>query len=446
MAAAAQAATLGALALALSSGTLEGSAGFWLHALLHAAAFAPLVWVVREVLAGRTFGRSALIAALAAGVVARAFFLAGPPVLSGDLYRSVWEGQVVAAGLDPWAHPPDHPELEDLRRRLPEVREEVAYWMLPAIYPPGAQLFAAAVTSLAPSPRAMAATLKLGFALAEAALVWALIALLRRRGLDPLLVVAYVWNPLAVVEISGSGHGDALGVALLAVALAAAAKRPFAAAALAGLSATAKFAGFALVPFLAAGVRGWKARLGILAAGAGAALFPLLPFLAPAPGGDGVPARLGELSFSLVHYLRHWRFNESLFLGFEWALGDLARPAALLALLAVGTALLLRPAPLTLRMALLAGSAFLLAPVAHPWYLLWCLPFLVLHPERRGWFVAGLALSLTSVLSYQPFWTTPPGATAEWVLSPGLRAAEYLIPLAAGWLAARSAAVRRDVP
>lgn len=424
----------GALALLLASG-VRGSAGFAAHAALHAAMFAPLLLVLRPLLrvGGRSGGpaaargrRRALAVALGAAALARLLLLAAPPALSADIYRVIWEGRVVAAGHDPWRSPPDAPELEGLRDRYPEIRERVEYWKLPAIYPPGAQAFAAAVTAVSTSPRAMKAAL----VLAEAALVAALVGLLRRRGLDPLLVVAYAWNPLPLVEVAGSGHGDVLGAALAAAALAFAASRPALAGALAALSGTAKFAGFALLPFLWRRLAGRRRRLALALAAASSTALVTAPFLLAGAAPDGLAARLAEFRFSLGHYLRHWRFNEGLFAAVEAAFGAYARPAAFALLAAVFAALLLRrPAPPpSLAFGALALAAFLLTPTAHPWYLLWCLPFLALHPERRALYSAALALTLTTVLAYYPFWTTPPGA--PWTLPLPLRLLEYLPPLA----------------
>lgn len=438
----------GALALLLASG-VRGVAGFAVHAALHAALFVPLVLVVWPLVrvAGRSAGspgaaavgrRRALAVALGAAALARLLFLAAPPALSGDIYRAIWEGRVVAAGHDPWRSPPDAPELEDLRARHPEIRERVEYWKLPAIYPPGAQAFAAAVTAVSTSPRVMKAAL----VLAEAALVAALICLLRRRGRDPLLVVAYAWNPLPLVEIAGSGHGDVLGVALAAAALAAA-SRPALAGALAALSGTVKFAGFALLPFLWRRLADGRRRLALALAAAVSTAAVTAPFLSPAAAPDGLAARFAEFRFSLGHYLRHWRFNDSLFPAVEAAFGAYARPAAFALLAAVFAALLARrPAPpATLAFGLLAGAAFLLTPTAHPWYLLWCLPFLVLHPERRAPYSAALALTLTTVLAYYPFWTTPAGE--PWTLPLPVRLLEYLPPFALLALGAGRCVFRR---
>ncbi len=53
----------------------------------------------------------------------------------------------------------------------------------------------------------------------EAIAVWLLIKLLIASGLPPERVLIYAWSPLAVWEIAGSGHIDAVAVALLALAL-----------------------------------------------------------------------------------------------------------------------------------------------------------------------------------------------------------------------------------
>ena len=413
----------GVLSLVLAEGW-----GFGWHFAAHAALFLPLALVVAPVLRGAApAGRRELAVVLAAAAIGRALLLPTMPTLSGDAYRMAWEGQVVVAGKDPWAHPPDHPALAALSETYPELREQVGYWKLPAIYPPFAQLFAAGVGRVAPGVTALKAALLL----AEAALIAALIALLRRRGSNPLLVAAYAWNPLAITEIAGSGHGDALAVALLLLAVLAIARhRIAAAAALAALSGMTKFAGFALLPFALRTAASHRKRW--IAAGISASVvsLTLLPFLTPARLAGGFAARFEEFGFSLWHYARHWRFNDSLFVPLETALGPEARLIAFGIPVVLGAALVARRAPPGLAIGILAGTAFLLSPVAHPWYLLWSLPFLVLHPERRGLLAAGLTMSLTVVLSYHAFWNIPAGM--DWTLPAWIRIAEYLpVPVAA---------------
>ena len=141
---------------------------------------------------------------------------------------------------------------------------------------------------------------------------------------------------------------------------------------------------------------------------------------------------------SLGHFARHWRFNESGFLVLEAAFGEAARMAILALAVALLLVLLYRRVEPALGIPLLAGTVFLLSPVAHPWYFLWTLPFMVLHPERRTLLAATLVLSGTLVLATWPSWRLPVGE--PWVLPWPVRLAEYLPPvlmLAAGGVAAR---------
>ena len=70
-----------------------------------------------------------------------------PPFLSTDIFRYVWDGQVQAAGINPYRYVPAAPELAPLRDAMvyPNInRADYA----PTIYPPAAQMFFLAVTRL----------------------------------------------------------------------------------------------------------------------------------------------------------------------------------------------------------------------------------------------------------------------------------------------------------
>jgi hypothetical protein len=62
-------------------------------------------------------------------------FVAGP-VLSDDLQRYVWEGELVRVGIHPYSHAPGDPEVAEARARWPELAERVAHPEVGAIYPP----------------------------------------------------------------------------------------------------------------------------------------------------------------------------------------------------------------------------------------------------------------------------------------------------------------------
>ena len=64
--------------------------------------------------------------------------LSAPPYLSTDIYRYVWDGRVIAAGINPYRYIPADPHLEGLRD--PEIFPQINRAnYAPTIYPPAAR-------------------------------------------------------------------------------------------------------------------------------------------------------------------------------------------------------------------------------------------------------------------------------------------------------------------
>jgi hypothetical protein len=78
-------------------------AGAWL-------AFAAAAWLVRGVPK-----RAAALLILGGCLLGGLAAASGPPQQSDDLYRYIWDGQVQAAGIDPYAYVPAAPQLAALR-------------------------------------------------------------------------------------------------------------------------------------------------------------------------------------------------------------------------------------------------------------------------------------------------------------------------------------------
>ena len=304
-------------------------------------------------------------------VVFRALLVAAPPALSTDLWRYAWEGRVQAQLENPYRLPPSAKELEPLRDSL---WEKVEHKDVPAVYGPLADLVVLGLVTQA----------------------------LHRRGVPSSLGLLYGWHPLPVVEVAGQGHLDALGVALLLLALDRAEKeRPRLAGALMGLAAAVKFLPLVLLPALArrAGVRSALVALGVFAV-------TFVPY--------GLPRGLGK-------YATEWRFNATGLVLIEEALertGLEERGALLLArgdrrlahdtpydkapqrivaglLVAVAALGLAARARLESAAYFTIAAVVALSPVVHPWYLLWLLPFAV---ARRS--LAVIVVALLAPLSY----------------------------------------------
>ncbi len=164
--------------------------------------------------------RSALVAILLVAALLRAIALFAPQALSTDAFRYVWDGRVQAAGINPYRYVPADPALESLRdaKIYPNInRAGYAH----TIYPPTAQLSFWAITRVSDSLIAM----KLGMLAFDGLTIGCLVALLQAHGLPPTRVLLYAWHPLPVWEFAGTGHVDAVAIALVCLAFLAASRR-----------------------------------------------------------------------------------------------------------------------------------------------------------------------------------------------------------------------------
>jgi alpha-1,6-mannosyltransferase len=158
--------------------------------------------------------RRTLILVLVFAALFRLWPLLAEPRLSDDIYRYVWDGRVQAAGVNPYRYIPAEEPLAGLRDEAiyPKInRRDYA----PTIYPPLAQMIFFATTRASES----VAWMKLTMVAFEAAAVWAVVWLLASWGLPRQRVLLFAWHPLAVWEIAGSGHLDALMICFVCLAL-----------------------------------------------------------------------------------------------------------------------------------------------------------------------------------------------------------------------------------
>ena len=165
-------------------------------------------------LAKRPLGKHAFTLILAVAVLLRVIASASPQFLSTDINRYVWDGRVEAAGINPYRYVPNDPALAGLR--------DTAIW--PAInraakahtiYPPVAQMIFLAAQAGGSSRAAMKSVM----ILLEAVGIFALFKILVHLGQKRERLIVYLWHPLAIWEIAGSGHIDAALVAFVPLAI-----------------------------------------------------------------------------------------------------------------------------------------------------------------------------------------------------------------------------------
>lgn len=351
---------------------------------------------------------------LGVGLLARLVLIPVAPTLSEDVYRYLWDGRLVAAGVNPFPHAPTDPSLarfhDGLLRRLNHAD-------VPTIYPPAAQILFAAAASVRPDPLAW----KLLLLLVEGLSLAALASLLRRRGLSTDRLLLYYWNPLVIVESFGSGHVDVAAAAFLLAALALAeCGRRASAGALFALAIGVKYVPGLLAPY-------WLRRraftLLLVSAAALAVLF--LPF-----AGAGASLFTGLLTYS-----RHWEWN-----GLVYPLIRGAGVSAETARIALAAALTAAVIATSFRARSASGAALasftalaLLSPTLFPWYLVPVAALLPLHADAGLLLFTGLVpLSYAALPDY--------AAAGAWRLPAWVPWLEYG-GLAAAWITA--AALRR---
>ena len=154
----------------------------------------------------------ALAAILFLSLLFRVTLVFSPPSLSDDIYRYLWEGRLVLNGANPFTQAPDDPSLAPYRD---EYHGLINNREISTIYPPVAQAIFAVSQTFSRHPTPMKALAALG----DFLLVLLLWRILVVRQMSPGRVLVYAWNPLPLIEFSGSGHIDVFAILFLLLSL-----------------------------------------------------------------------------------------------------------------------------------------------------------------------------------------------------------------------------------
>jgi hypothetical protein len=392
-------------------------------------------------------------------VLFRLALLPQTPWLSDDVYRYLWDGRVLADGLNPFRYAPEAAELSHLRDA--EIFPRINHKEVVTVYPPFLQALFWLANRLGGSIIALKALL----VAADLALVLLLVWALPKLGSPRWWAMLYAWHPLAIIEIAGNGHVDGIGALFLfaAVVLLALRRKETVAVCCLALAFLVKFLSVLLLPLLflreQAKSASWrhlfnKSNLSLFFLFFIFIFFSYLPFAG------------GHLISGLTVYAAKWRFNDSIFALFYQPIHALLPNALVIKLmvpshweitsevlttrrvdlallitkivmagilsgflllywrnlwqLASGKQLHLSPFTLSPQPSALTllGIFFLLSSTVQPWYLLWMLPLLCVV-RQPGW----IAWSATIFLAY---WILDGYArTGEWQESAWVKWVEY---------------------
>jgi len=280
-----------------------------------------------------------------------------------------------------------------------------------AIYPPAWQWAMRGVNVLSDSVTAV----KLFVVFCELLFWLGLWRLLQLRGLSLARILIAAASPLAMIEIAGGGHNEAMGMALLVwtMVLLECKSRAGAAVALA-LAVLSK-----LIPAILA--LPWLRR------------FRLLDFALMAAVGLTLSATFVDETalWSLRKYGDYWRFNETSFALFAGVSGSHRGGVLISAAVLVGLGFWLarRDADMVRGGLLMSIALILVMPNVLPWYALWVLVFVPVA-ERSAMCAGALVFTLTVPLAYlvYPGWL----GGGAWYLPWWIRVVEYGAPVLVG--------------
>jgi hypothetical protein len=156
------------------------------------------------------------------------------PIQELDLYRYLWDGRVLATGINPYRYSPAQVDaaskgsaatlelerLADLLRRSPEIKTTfslIDHRSVATIYPPLSESVFAATALVTPeraSVRAQVRVLKGVLLVFDLATIGLVMGLLRNLGQPPARALAYAWCPLVLKEFANTGHLDSIAVCL----------------------------------------------------------------------------------------------------------------------------------------------------------------------------------------------------------------------------------------
>jgi alpha-1,6-mannosyltransferase len=379
--------------------------------------FAPL-------LADITPARLALGIVFAAGLAMRLIWFTVPAPLEDDFNRYMWDGAVMARGLNPYTvAPADYFEAPPpagysrmnavlagpLAETSRTVLKGINFPDVRTIYPTVAQIGFAIGHWLAPLKLN---GLRFVFLMAELATFVLLLHLLATMAHSPLWSTLYWWNPLAAFATIGIAHVDALVPPFVLGALAMAHVRRFeGAVALLALGAGVKIWPVMLVPLIVAPMLLQQRRLVTVCLVFGATLaFAVGPLLlSTLQPGSGLSAYASGWSNHNAFYA--WATELIALLPGEYATWQrlLSASLALVTLVVAGLVALRitpragRPAPamehLVTGALIIAATVFYLSPAQFPWYAVWFLPLAALV---RSW---PLLLASATLPLYYLFFT-----------------------------------------
>jgi alpha-1,6-mannosyltransferase len=231
------------------------------------------------------------------GVLFRITVIPAVPTTSPDVFRYLWEGRIIAHGINPYQVPPDSHMLSQFHSG---IWEKVGFKYMTSIYPPLAQItFLIGYILSGESVWG----LKVVYLISEIITLIFLLKLLRLKKINPNYIILYAWLPVPIMEYFINAHIDAVGITFLILFLyhIEKGKNNFSAVFFA-LSFLVKFYPLMVFPLLIKKI-GLKRLIPFILIFLSTIMIFYAPFL----------TKDFAIKNSLTTYLLHWEFNGSVY-------------------------------------------------------------------------------------------------------------------------------------
>lgn len=140
------------------------------------------------------------------GILLRFLLIYSAPVLENDYWRYLWDGRVLAHGINPYLYKPLDPALNFLNTNY---RQLIGWKQFGTIYPPFSLLIFALTHKIIPDSLI---ALKFVLCLFDIGTGVIVILWLKELKIEPKWSALYFLNPLVLKEISNSAHLDSIAV------------------------------------------------------------------------------------------------------------------------------------------------------------------------------------------------------------------------------------------
>lgn len=360
---------------------------------------------------------------LTLAVLLRLSLLAVHPIGSNDYYRYLWDGRVMASGINPYRYAPNDPALAALHTA--DLPSRVNFPSMRTLYPPLAEaIFYVAHIVTGDNILGLKSILFI-FGLFT---LYGIFLILKKVQLDSKNILIYALCPLPLFEFYIDGHVDGFGITLLVFALYfLISDRKLLGYIFIGLSACVKPTGLILVPLLFFIEKDGFERLKLVVIPLAICAIAYLPFVF-----TGFPF------VALMKFTENWTFNGIVFDAINLFIRNNQLTRSICGGLFVVSFL---PVMLGRKdfMSKVYVSIFILlifSPVVHPWYLGWLAFLLPIKPRWSGiLYVSLISLTVITEMNYQ--------LSGVWTEYPFVLVLEYVPVLSAFLLELFSDRLRR---